>query len=593
MAILLCFGATQAQAEFGFEHADLTFLDASGSPAMQAGSHPYAVKVELSPKTEMDSELGEIPAGQPRELAIWLAPGLVGSPYAAPRCSYDDFLAPVSFLEGALVLPDCSDAAAVGLVRLRVGIGSEQVDLTTPVYNLAPSPGELARLGFRATPATPMTVELSLSESPPHELAAGVFNITRLESFFRADMTLWGVPTATQHDDDRGVCGASIAGEGGSEDLGDLLGISCPALVPPRALITLPRSCTGPLATLFEAESWLDEYTSAIALTGDGAEPPHPIGVGGCDVLAFDPAIELAPTTLEAGSPSGLDLDLSFFDAGLTNPDGIAGSDLAEIEVALPAETALHSAALAALETCSEADFALETSGSALGDGCPAASKIGSIEVETPLLEGVVLHGSLFLGEPYAEPFDTLFMTIKEPQRGIEIDVLGEVERDPVDGGLIVVFYDLPQLPFDSFHLAQDPPLFVTPLCGDYEIETFLTPSSNPGVSYRIASPFKLEHGPGGGPCPSGAAQSTPKQKEPPLNPPVNDPQPQPSCGAHAGKAKRLARRAKRLRSAARRARAPRRRTGLRRKSRRLAKRARRQSRMAKRCRARISRKEG
>ena len=92
------------------------------------------------------------------------------------------------------------------------------------------------------------------------------------------------------------------------------------------------------------------------------------------------------------------------------------------------------------LEVCSEEQLAHETSQSEFGAGCPAASKIGTIEVETPLLPEELFKGTLFVAEPYRNPFGTLialYVVIKDPELGVKIVQPLKVVPDPVTGQLV------------------------------------------------------------------------------------------------------------------------------------------------------------
>ena len=120
-----------------------------------------------------------------------------------------------------------------------------------------------------------------------------------------------------------------------------------------------------------------------------------------CDSLGFAPTISARPTTRSAQSPSGLDFGLDVSDPGLTAPDGRAFADIEKTVVTLPEGMTVNPSQAEGLQTCTEADLARESIDSESGAGCPGGSKIGTIEVESPLLEGEVLNGTLFVAEPY------------------------------------------------------------------------------------------------------------------------------------------------------------------------------------------------
>ena len=50
------------------------------------------------------------------------------------------------------------------------------------------------------------------------------------------------------------------------------------------------------------------------------------------------------------------------------------------------------------------AQYEAETASSLPGEGCPPESKIGSIEIETPLLNEKI-PGAIYIAKPYDNPF--------------------------------------------------------------------------------------------------------------------------------------------------------------------------------------------
>ena len=513
-AALLC--ASPAAAEpFGFKSYDLNIFgphafEEPGPAFLEAGRHPYGLKSEFSFNTELNEALGEtIPAGQVKDVTGELPVGLTGNPFATAQCSAVDFATLVS--DTPPLVPNCPDSAVIGVAFARVAT-SEGVVLKTgsAVYNLVPPPGVAAKIGFLPSGSSPVTIDLGIKDVPPYNLTFEVPHVTQMFRVFEAGLEVWGNPVDKAHDDERGTCGAYVEEKenGIKSRTGDE---NCTADVPNVPFITLPRACTGPLSASFRAVSWLgDVFEGSIPTHGDGG-PGEPRGMEGCSALGFAPEVSAQPTSDRAESPTGLDFHLDNSDEGLTNPGGTARSDLKKAVVALPEGMTINPSQAEGLGVCTQADFARESAFSAFGEGCPAASKIGTVEVETPLLEGKILKGSLFVAAPHENPFGTLialYMTFAEPDLGIGIKLAGKVEPDPVSGRIVATFDDLPQQPFSHFRLhfreGGRSPLITPPRCGTHVLNALLTPWANPGAPLPLTASFEIHGGPAGGPCPSG-----------------------------------------------------------------------------------------
>ena len=200
----------------------------------------------------------------------------------------------------------------------------------------------------------------------------------------------------------------------------------------------MPRSCTGPLETEFALDSWLDpgNFVRTTAVYRRRLDPPE--GVTGCEGLDFEPDASLAPTSSQADSPSGAAFDLEIDDPGLISgdPGALAQSDIKKAVVTFPPGVTVNPALAGGLEACTSAQIADETAGSAFGAGCPAGSKIGSVRVETPLLDEQ-LTGSVFVAKQQDNPFGSLlaiYIVIKNPALGISVSLAGQGRSRPQDG---------------------------------------------------------------------------------------------------------------------------------------------------------------
>ncbi len=444
LAALACaaVGIAPARADFGIEKFDVTFADAQGAGTAQAGSHPFSFTTSFTTNTK-EANGGILPDGSLKDLLIFQVPGFIGDQTAVPRCTNLNFLERV-----APGLPNCPDSSAIGLTRVFVGSAEGKGSFTQPFYNLEPSPGQVAKLGFYAR-SVPVTVDIGLAPDPPYNLLATSRNISQVLEFFGGEFEIWGVPADPAHDPLRGSC---------VNEAGEPSGDSCPAGLSPRPFLTLPRACESPLETGYELDSWQSPgaWVSGSVFTHDDAGNPQ--GMIGCGKLPFAPSISAQTTSRAASSPSGLDFSLDVNDEGLINPNegATASSDIRKAVVTLPEGMSANPSLAEGLGVCTEAQLAEETAFSEAGAGCPSASKVGTVEVETPLLGDQILKGSLYIAKPYENPFDSLlamYVVIRDREMGIKIAQPLEVIPDPVTGQLTTVAEDMPQLPFSHFRL--------------------------------------------------------------------------------------------------------------------------------------------
>lgn len=460
--------AAPAQAAFGLKGLDLSFLDDEGNNAAQAGSHPAELTNSLAVETKPEPILGfPVPDEELEDLTVNLPPGLAGDPTAVPRCTTIEFLTNV---KGGNACP-----AATALGEVDITYADPETHEVVSVHNLVPPPGTVLRLGFTIL-GVPVVVEVSVKPTPPYNPVARVTNITQAVPFHASELTLFGTP---------------------GED----------------PFLTSPRACEGPLTTRFDATSWQGSAFSEEILTHDDAGAPQ--GFIGCGKLGFEPDVEAMPTTDQAESPSGLEFSLHIEDENLANPDGYVNSDIEKTVVTLPEGMTLNPSVAEGLEACSEEDFQAEDLDG--GRGCPQASKVGTVEAETPLLKGEIVKGSLYVAEQEDNPFNSLialYMVLKHPDLGILVKLAGRVEPDPETGQIVTSFGDepwvLPQFPLSDVRVklreGGRSPLISPKRCGVYEIKTELTPYANPGRPFEVDSSFRIAEGVGGSPCPPGGA---------------------------------------------------------------------------------------
>jgi hypothetical protein len=504
--------ASPASAAFGIHELDVTFTDAQGEVQAQAGSHPFAMTTSFKANLEEVEPGKKLPAGYLKDIELFLLPGFIGDQTAVPTCLTLDFLEKANGFNNATA---CANSTVLGTIRVELSEKGVVDSKSAPVYNLAPSPGSAARLGFNVN-GVPVTFSIGVNEEPPHQLVVHTRNISQVLEFVGARVIIWGTPADPAHDPLRGDCLEPNGTSGGS----------CPAGLNPRPFLTLPRACQGPLRTEYEIDSWQNpgaflpggqpdlsdpRWVTGFAETHDDASPPNPKGMIGCGGLGFSPSITAQPTSKAASSPSGLDFSLDVPNEGLKSAKegATANSDIEKTVVTLPESFSANPSLAEGLTTCSEADLARETAKSEAGAGCPDASKIGTVEVETPLLDENV-NGALYIATPYENPFGSLlalYIVIKNEKLGIKVAQPLKVENNPVTGQITTVAEKLPQLPFSHFRLhfreGTRSPLATPPGCGTYDVKAVLTPWSG-GADVTTTSVFQIITGPDNSPCPSG-----------------------------------------------------------------------------------------
>ncbi len=333
-----------ARAAFGLNGLSVAIEAEDGSPMTQAGIHPFGLTTTINANTKMEGSR-EVPDGEVRNLRGQLPAGLIGNPTAVPRCSEREFLE----IDTELILPGCANADAVGVAQLRIGFG-EPTYVDAPVYNLAPSPGEVARLGFIAISGLPITVDLRVSPNPPHNVVFSVSNTSQSAFFYGSKLTVWGNPVSVAHDPYRGDCLDTL------DETPEVLASkgSCHVSIPERPFLTLPTRCDGPLATTISAESW-QRPPGLFEQTVHTPELPAEVGLTGCSALRFAPTIAAKPTTAAASSATGLAFSLDVEgDEGLASPGGNSDSDIEKAVVTLPEGMTANPSPANGLGVCTE-----------------------------------------------------------------------------------------------------------------------------------------------------------------------------------------------------------------------------------------------
>ena len=506
-ALSLCAPAAHAATGSELIEPNITFTGVDGSAQMQAGSHPFATTVGFQiGRVQKGAQV--FPEGHVKDVIAELPPGFIGNPTATSRCSGLDF----ANINKSTTQPACPDSSAIGLIDLEISLtGSGGPDIyTVPVYNLIPPPGRAVKLGFVVF-NVPVVIEGGLSQAAPYVVRSGALNISQAVNVFGTSLELWGNPAGPVHDPYRGHCEIANEISGGVPiSLGE-----CPVSIAEVPFITLPTSCRGPQQSFFETDYWeapAPPFIRQSVETNDGSSARTPLGFNGCGRVALSPSISSQPTSKAATSPSGLDFSLDFdHNEGILNPseEAIADSDVEKAVVTLPEGVSINPSQAEGLNVCSEADLARETATSDPGDGCPQESKIGSVVVETPVLDEPV-NGTLYVAKPYENPAHSLialYLVLQNEKLGITVQQTLRVTTDPRSGQITTYAEEIPELPFSHFKLhfreGTRSPLVTPPACGTYQASATLYPySGNPPAT--TTSAFQIISGPDGSPCPKG-----------------------------------------------------------------------------------------
>ncbi len=467
-------------APFGFDETAADLLGADGSPASQAASDPAQFTTRLHFRTFASPLFGVLPQVSSvehfKDVTVQLPAGLLGNPSAAARCTAAQLVEFNPF--GHELTPSCPPDSQVGFARLEIYGGQSGSSNFVGLYNMVPPAGVAAEFAFNFA-QTIVTLEAHVRPD------GSVYILSRDTSTTlpatAADITVWGVPADPSHDLYRDTCIESGIDRGPS-------GRSCPTNGARRAFLRLPTSCSGaPLA--FSASSNSYEHPGVFAESVFSAP-----GVSGCEVVPFDPGFSVVPSSTVAGSPSGLDVDVSL--PQNSNPDGLAESDLRRAVVTLPAGMTINPSSVGGLGACTDSELGL---GSVEPASCPDSSKIGTVSVKTPLLEET-LEGSVFLrtqnsSDPASGEMYRMAVELRDDARGVDIKLPGKISVDSNTGRVTTTFDDVPQQPFSDFHFhfksGPRAPLIAPPTCGPQTMTAQMTGWS--GAVRNLSSTFSVD----------------------------------------------------------------------------------------------------
>ncbi|HEY2630896.1 MAG TPA: hypothetical protein VGI26_00790 [Solirubrobacteraceae bacterium] len=439
------------------EHPKEGFTQAAGHP-------PWGITgFEMNSKEAL---LGQHePEGALKRVRVDVPPGLAADPQAIPYCKEEDFNN-----------NKCAAQTEAGMTEMVAYDGVNDLTVTGKVFNLEPKPNLPLLFGIDVAVEPLVNVHIFLE--------GHVSWSTDYHEYFEIN----NIPQE-----------------------GELLGAKVPLKVLKSKLffngnagagnfLTNPSVCSTSTTSHLEVESYAKEISRT--------ETHTPVGVEGCDKVPFAPTAEETPGTSLSDQPDGATTIVKA--PQHSGKDEINTSDIKDAHVTLPEGLTLNPSAAHGLQVCTETQIGI---GSTAPVACPAASKVGTVEIETDLpphsLAGNVYLGSpkggLITGPPYTIYLDA------ESVYDVSVRLKGEVNPNPVTGRLEATFLENPPLPFSELKLTLNggprAPVANPLVCANAPIDALFTPytggppalSSSPFATTGCPSPlpFSLKQGTG------------------------------------------------------------------------------------------------
>jgi hypothetical protein len=455
-------GADQTFKTFGVESFSVEALDKEGNPYTQAGGHPYEkiISYHFNHSVVLAGADGSVESLDAfvRDVITEQPPGQTGViQEEATKCP--------GHLAEEQACPADTRVGTLNIEYLDGGISTT----TKPLYNIVPPEGIASRF---ATTDPYVTSDSSVRSEGDYGITSSGSTLSEEARVIGLSIVVWGIPA--EHI------------EGGN----------------PSAVLRAPTSCEGPQTARVRVDTWEDPGNFVSRTT----EIP---ATTGCDKLQFHPSIEWKPTTAVADSPTGLHVDIH--QPQETAPHSLAFSDLRGVVMNPAGGMIFNPSGAAGLEGCGAAQIALNSQAPAR---CPDASKVGTVEIDTSLVDHP-LRGSIYMATPFDNKFHSMFaiyLVVADPQTGIGVKLAGEVATDPKDGTLTANFAEEPQMPIEDFKLdffGGPRAMLRTPQgCGTYVTESTVTPWSAPqsGPPAHPSDSYQITSAPNGNGCVAGEA---------------------------------------------------------------------------------------
>ncbi|MBS1679606.1 MAG: hypothetical protein JST08_19720 [Actinobacteria bacterium] len=450
----------------------------------QAGGHPnYGItdfKIDTYPSL---FGVGGFPTTFLQDIVVDTPEGLSVNPEALPQCKVEE-----------LEKKACPPTSLVGVNYLTVAAQTPngenkclpageclQARVALPVYNLVPFDGTPSMVGF-LTKGGPTFIVGSLSPVDQHV----TFTISHIHPPSEASPPIIESRLVFFSAKETNVLNPAADG----------------------TYLTMPSNCAGGQVSTLH----LDTQGPPLETEASSTEASYttPTGATGCENVPFNPEITVSadgakfvdspePTTVDVGIP--------------WDPNApIANSYLKVAKVTLPEGMGINPSAGNGLEACTDEQFHYHT---ALPVECPDASKIGTVEIQTPSLPANSINGSVYVGQPLKNGpgvFETgeqfrIFIYGFSTRYGVNVRLEGNVFPDKETGRLTAVVAENPQATFRNFRLhffGGDKGILTSPpTCGPNTTTTEFTPWSGNPDHNTPSTNTPLTSVPGGGTCPS------------------------------------------------------------------------------------------
>ena len=459
------YGSDQVFTTFGISSFSFESVDKGGKPYTRAGGHPYQWNIKYALNTTEE----QADANQ-KNIVTELPAGFIGNATATPQCT--GYAASHS---------ECSGSTQVGVLTIYAtqrkgekGTSSWRIEHQVeeaPVFNMVPPPGVPAQLSVNFDKFVNVYIDVNARTGGDYGLISIVHDSPTALLVKGIWLRLWGVPAEKSHEHERYCPEEGTTGQFATK--GKSYAAPCGDAALPEPFLVNPSTCAGPLTAKLHIDSWSEsgEYASAT----DSTIP----ATTGCEHLSFEPKLTVQPEHQIADSPSGLWVELHV--PQNVSPEGLSSSTMKKAVVALPPGVSVSPSAADGLVGCSPEEIGLNN---AEPPHCPDTSKIGTVEITTPLIYPT-LKGEAYIAEQNNNPFDSMVaIYVTAEADGARVKLAGRVELNPVTGQLTTTFDNTPQVPFENFRLyffgGPRGPLATPIACGTFSSSSVLTPWGAP-----------------------------------------------------------------------------------------------------------------